>query len=308
MATSAIPARREAFTSCWWVTFCSSEDRRESGVGLVTLGSRVHPLLQGVREHLGLCGGQRVLVHVGHPAHAQGDQHHILEGYPGGVLEESPPLGVEDAIDRLGHEQAADEVVCGHHRGRGRNDLPVAVDARNAERPEDVEVGLDSPSGEVSRGPSRGIWRNGNRLAGQGRAGSKEDQGHREAAQERAAEKDREVDVDVHRGPRPGPRAGRDPDGDQDAATHWMNISPAKTRSMRAVFQSRWARKWAAASSGTVGPSSAVRFMARERPGTRRRGEDTRRHRCGRSPWRSPSERSGAGRGPGCRPRGRGRR
>ena len=67
------------------------------------------------------------------------------------MLEEAPPLGVDEAVDRLGPEDAADEVV-GRDDDRGRHEhAPVAIEGEEGERAEDVEVGLDAPAGEVDQ-------------------------------------------------------------------------------------------------------------------------------------------------------------
>jgi hypothetical protein len=48
-------------------------------------------------------------------------------------------------------ERAAEEVI-GHHDGRADDqDLPVAVEGQEGERAEDVEMGLDSPAGQVDQ-------------------------------------------------------------------------------------------------------------------------------------------------------------
>jgi hypothetical protein len=91
-------------------------------------GSRRNSLLQ-----IGLPRGKRA--HLAMTFEDAHHQHDVFEDHPEGVLEESPPLGIGGAVDRLRPEQAAEQMIAGHDDGRADQQLPVAIERRNASDP-----------------------------------------------------------------------------------------------------------------------------------------------------------------------------
>lgn len=79
------------------------------------------------RERLRLSAAIRDVVHLVDAAEAAENEDDVLVDHPEGVLDEPPPLGVEDAVYGLGPEDPSEEVV-GRHDDSGRDEnRPIAV-------------------------------------------------------------------------------------------------------------------------------------------------------------------------------------
>jgi hypothetical protein len=90
-----------------------------------------------------------VLVELTVAFHTIVDEEDVDEDDPAGVLEEAPPLRVADPIDRLRPYDASAEVIGGDQQRRGDQQLGVAIEGQERERPEDVKVRLDASTGQV---------------------------------------------------------------------------------------------------------------------------------------------------------------
>ena len=77
------------------------------------------------------------------------EQRDVLDDDPSPVLQEAPPLWIGHAVNRLGPDDPAREVIDRDDDGRGDEHWPVAVDGQERERGEYVEVRLDAAEREV---------------------------------------------------------------------------------------------------------------------------------------------------------------
>ncbi len=168
-------------------------------VGLLEIGAAF-----GDQTHLA-----QALVHAD-------EQTAVLERDPPRMFEPAPRARREDAIDGLGPEDAAQEVLGSRHDGGRDEDLPVAVEGQEGKRPEVVEVRLDASAGELDEQAGEEHLGHGNAVARAGMIGAPATESDRHRSDE-PAEEERDRHVRVHGVREPGPRAGRQPERAGDA-------------------------------------------------------------------------------------------
>ena len=134
-----------------------------------------------------------------------------------------PPLRIGRAIDGLGPEQAAQELVPHHGQRGGEQHLPVPVEGQEGQRAEDVEVRLDAAAREVDEQPRPEHLADGHPMPREGRARPQPHQRHGKDGQH-PAEGQRHEQLALHPARmalrRLGREQHRDDDGHQPLAHH----------------------------------------------------------------------------------------
>src|SRR6266498_3211162 len=77
-------------------------------------------------------------------------QDRIFECDPEGVFEKPPPLGVGNAVDRLGPEESPEKMVGRHHDRRRNEHPPVSIESQKRERTEHVKVCFDASASQMN--------------------------------------------------------------------------------------------------------------------------------------------------------------
>lgn len=143
------------------------------------------------------------------------DQEEVQKEHPARVFQPAPLRAGQHAIDRLGPEETAEQVIRRHHDCAGDEDAPVAVEGQEGQRAKDVKVRLDAAAREVDEQRRGEHLRDGDGVAGERSPGPAEGQPHRQA-DDGAAQQHGRVEVRVRGAERSRPSPRRDDHGDED--------------------------------------------------------------------------------------------
>ena len=108
----------------------------------------------------------RALPHQPGARRHRGQEEDVFEGDPAGVLEPAPAARVRDSVNRFRPEQASQQVIRRNDQAADEDRLGVAVEGKERQGPEDVEMGLDPPARQVDEENRREHLAYGDTLAG----------------------------------------------------------------------------------------------------------------------------------------------